>query len=88
MCTLNLLTLLSQVAGKARTDVGRADSTVPFGGLNVMLIGDFHQFPPVGAMNTALYCPPNSIGRNTATVGKAIYAQFQTVVNLTKQERI
>jgi hypothetical protein len=86
MCTLDLLTLLSQVAGKVRVDDGKADSTIPFGGLNVMLMGDFHQFPPVGATNAALYCPP--VARNTANVGKAIYHQFDTVVNLIKQERI
>jgi hypothetical protein len=86
MCTLDLLTLLSQVAGKARVDDGRADATVPFGGLNVIMMGDFHQFPPVGASNAALYCPP--VARNTATVGKAIYLQFETVIDLVQQWRI
>lgn len=86
MCTLDILTLTSQVAGKVRVDNGTADATVPFGGLNVVLIGDFHQFPLVGAASSALYCKPGS--RNTSTVGKAIYLQFDTVVNLIKQERI
>ncbi|KIM74273.1 hypothetical protein PILCRDRAFT_92659 [Piloderma croceum F 1598] len=54
MCTLDLLTLLSQVAGKARVDNSRANATVPFRGLNLILIGDFHQFPPVGAASSAI----------------------------------
>ena len=66
MCTLDLVTLLSQVAGKVRADDGSTDSRTPFGGMNVILMGDFHQFPPVGAADAALYClPPN---RNTVIV--------------------
>jgi len=45
MCTVDLLTLLSQVMGKVRAGYSTADSTRPFGGLNIMLMGDFHQFP-------------------------------------------
>jgi hypothetical protein len=49
MCTLDLVTLLSQVVGKVRADDGSADSMTLFGGMNVILMGDFHQFPLVGA---------------------------------------
>ena len=42
MCTLDLITLLSQVAGKVRVDDGATDSTVPFGGVNIILMGDFY----------------------------------------------
>ena len=86
MCTSDVLTLLSQVCGKVRADDSAASSTVPFGGLNVLLTGDFHQFPPVGNSSAALYCPPMS--RNTSIVGRAIYSQFDTVVTLVKQERM
>jgi len=48
-----------------------------------MLMGDFHQFPPVGNSKTALYSNPPS--RKTVIVGKAIYTQFKTVINLTQQ---
>ena len=68
MCTLDLVTLLSQVVGKVQADDGSADSTTPFGGMDVILMGDFHQFPLVGVADTVLYClPPN---RNAAIVGK------------------
>jgi hypothetical protein len=86
MCTLNLLTLLSQVAGKVKVDDGKANMTVPFGGLNVLIMGDFHQFPPVGGPHIALY--RKLVERNTAVIGKAIYLQFDTVVNLHRQWRI
>jgi len=86
MCTTDVLTLLSQVCGKVRAGDGSATSTAPFGGLNVLLMGDFHQFPPVGNSNAALYCP--ALSRNTSIVGKAIYLQFETVIMLVKQERI
>lgn len=45
MCTHDQLTLLSQIAGKTRANDGSAKSTDPFGGLNILLMGDFHQFP-------------------------------------------
>jgi len=86
MCTLDSLTLLSQVAGKVHAGEGAAMSTASFGGLNVMLMGDFHQFPPVGNTNAALYS--NSPVRNTVIVGKAIYLQFETVINLTSNGRL
>jgi hypothetical protein len=86
MCTLNMVTLLSQVAGNVWAGNRVANSTVPFGGLNMVLIGDFHQFPPVGWSTSALYSLPQQ--RNTSVVGKAIYEQFETVVCLTEQNHI
>lgn len=86
MCTHDIFTLLSQVAGITRGDTPGADSTTPFGGLNMLLMGDFHQFPPVGASTSALYCTPQL--RNTVSVGKNLYEQFETVINLTEQNHI
>ena len=85
MCTLDLLTL-SQVAGKARSKAGPSNSTEPFGRMNIVLIGDSYQFPPVGNMNATLYCVPHN--RNTVIIGKAIYAQFETDVKVKKQWRM
>ncbi|KAJ6495753.1 hypothetical protein C8R47DRAFT_956735, partial [Mycena vitilis] len=47
---------------------------------------DFHQFPPVGDATNALYCRTNS--KTQATIGYAIFQQFNTVVTLTEQKRI
>jgi len=86
MCTVDLITLLSQVAGKVHASDGSVDSTTPFRGLNMMLMGDFHQFPPVGNSKAAL--DSNPLSRKTTIIGKAIYTQFQTVINLTQQWHI
>lgn len=84
MCTLDQITLLSQVVGKVRS--ASAASTTPFGGANIMLMGDFHQLPPVAGKNNALYSTPGP--RNSAVVGRVIYEQFDTVINLTEQMRM
>jgi hypothetical protein len=86
MCTVDLFTLLSQVCGQVRVGDTTAAATIPFGELNITILGNFHQFPPVGQRSSALYC--STFTKNTAVVGKGIYLQFQTVINLHKQERI
>lgn len=65
---------------------GATDLTVPFGGLNIILMGDFHQFLPVDSSTLALYCPPQQC--NTLVVGKNLYEQFEMVVNFNEQIRI
>ena len=47
MLTMDMLTLVSQVMGYVKMRSRSANSTVPFSGLNVLLMGDSHQFPPV-----------------------------------------
>ena len=61
-----------------------------FGGLNVIGTGDFHQFPPVVARQSApLYWPVDS-RRDTEEeiLGRKIFEQFTTVVQLKKQMRV
>ena len=86
MLTKDSLCYLSQVAGLVRTGNGRTDSTIALGGLNEIFTGDFHQFPPVGQADVALYrrdCP-----RHASVIGENIYRQFDTVIELVEQNRI
>ncbi|KAJ7577509.1 hypothetical protein C8J56DRAFT_1061168 [Mycena floridula] len=63
------------------------ESALPFGGFNVIMCGDQHQFPPVANPLGALYCDlPNDTEEGTH--GRALYKQFTTVVSLTKQHRV
>ena len=61
-----------------------------FGGLNVILVGDFHQFPSVVARRSApLYWPVNSRQDTEEDIlGRKIFEQFTTVVKLNKQIRV
>jgi hypothetical protein len=64
----------------------------PFGGLNVLMCGDFHQFPPVASSKYApLYMPwhgkDSTLGSN-AIEGRRIYEQFDHCVLLTQQMRV
>ena len=73
------------------TSVGkRSNGGLSFGGINVILLGDFHQFPPVArSIRDALYYPTNpqtdSVG---SQVGRATYEEFTTVVVLKEQKRV
>ena len=61
-----------------------------FGGLNVILVGDFHQFLPVVARRSApLYWPADTRhDTEEDIIGRKIYEQFLTVVELKQQIRI
>jgi len=52
-----------------------------FGGVNVILCGDLHQFPPVACgKREALYHPINTTDPVDAQVGRRIYEEFTTIV--------
>ena len=61
-----------------------------FGGLNVILCGDLHQFPPVAcAKSEALYHPVNlAKDSDDSKIGRRIYEEFSTVVILREQMRV
>ena len=89
MISKSFFALLSRIISIAKATVGIDVPTDSFGGINVIICGDFHQFPPVAAPPyEALYYPANG-GKDTsdALLGRAIYEEFTTVVILKEQIR-
>jgi len=78
---------LSEILGEVRAEAGKGELHAPFGGMHIIICGDFHQFPPVGNPTGALYCE-RANDSCEAVFGRSIYQQFETVVMLTKQLRI
>lgn len=86
LLTTEVLARLSQVLSVVKTNENGMDSTIPFSGMSLLLMGDFHQFPPVAQLKKALfYNNPQTI---SAQIGRHLYEQFQTVVLLDQQMRI
>jgi len=46
----------SEIVAEVRAEEGKGSLHVPFGGMHVIICGDFHQFPPVGNVTGTLYC--------------------------------
>lgn len=90
MISKTFLAVLSRhiAIGKEQGDAGKSSDS--FGGINVILCGDFHQFPPVAcAVTEALYYPTNIATDSVdSQIGRAIYEEFDTVVILRDQLRI
>lgn len=85
LTSLNLL-LLSKTMGVVRSGLQTTHPSLPFGGVNTILLGDFHQFPPVRSKRNALYY--TSPEKENARLGRAVYEQFDIVVKLEEQMRI
>lgn len=88
MLTTPSLELLSRIGSVVRASLGvdGHNTGVAFGNLNVVLLGDFHQFPPVRTSKKELYCdcPDDDFPK----WGRALYKQFDTVIKLVEQVRI
>lgn len=78
---------LSEIVGTTLAQDFRRSALHPFGGMHVILAGDFHQFPPVGGAYSALYIDHPSDDAH-ALLGREIFLQFDTVVILTEQIRV
>ena len=90
MLAKKFLAILSHNISIGKMVEGQPSKNKSFGGINVILCGDFHQFPPVATSPTeALYFPSNPTRDSTESqLGRAIYEEFSTVVILKEQMRI
>ncbi|KAF5321196.1 hypothetical protein D9619_001956 [Psilocybe cf. subviscida] len=77
----------SQVILKTLGEEGTGNAELPFGGMNVILSGDFHQFPPVQKPYGALYVDSHPKDSREAIIGRELFLQFETVVILKEQSR-
>jgi hypothetical protein len=90
MVSKRTLAIVSEMISIGKQKPGENNSTVPFGGVNVIIAGDFHQFPPVvgsGPGRGALYAPSIASHDIKPALGRQIYEQFTTVVLLKTQFR-
>ena len=70
-------------------DDSHVNDSLGFGGINVILCGDLHQFPPVaGAKKDPLYYSPQSTDSTDLKTGHMMYEEFTTVIVLHEQVQV
>ena len=82
-----LFTDIAKVVAHIKKAADEGDEHLPFSGMHVILMGDFHQFPPVGRTNCSLYLLTPTTNAD-AMYARTLYRQFETVVCLREQIRI
>lgn len=82
MLSCEFLVKVSKIISTVLRCNERGNDDLSFGGLNVVLVGDFHQFPPVVCRQAApLYYPNNpQLDSIEAIIWQEIYEQFSIVV--------
>ena len=90
MLAESFVALLSRNVGVGKEGSESAQHDQSFGGVNVILFGDLHQFPPVAQpLSESLYRPMNLASDSfDRQMGRAIYEEFKTVVILKEQMRV
>ena len=86
MLTSPLLAYLVQVNMVVQTGIFSVKPSIPFTNINIIMLRDFHQFPPVKNLLNALYYP--NLSDEIPQHGHGLYKQFDIVVHLDKQMRI
>jgi hypothetical protein len=89
-CSMISKSFLQKFAMKIKQGHNSVDDEDWWGGLNVIICGDFHQFPPVAVgRNEYLFMPTKEEGMShSKVIGGRIYEEFQTVIILKEQKRV
>lgn len=89
MISKHFFSQLDRIFSRVMDSIERNPRNLPFGGLNVIICGDFHQFPPVATKkNAPLYYPKDEVcDTEHEKIGKDLYDKFQKVVILKQQMR-
>ena len=82
-----LFTDIAKVIAHVKKAANEGDERLPFSGMHVILMGNFHQFPPVGRTNCSLYSLTPTANMD-AIYACTLYKQFEKVVCLQEQIRI
>ena len=91
MISKTFMAKLSRNISIGKMKDGEAVSPHSFGGISVILCGDFFQFPPVaGGVSDALYNTQCTVptNREDSQMGRIIFEEFTTVVTLSEQMRV
>ena len=84
MISKSFLTLLSKTIGIGKQGSATTHGADSFGGINVILCGDLHQFPPVAMESFEFLYQPVDLTQDQmdTQIGRAICEEFRTVVIL------
>jgi hypothetical protein len=90
MIAKSFLALLPKNIGVGKQGSTTECSGHSFGGVNVILCSDLHQFPPVAQPPAESLYRPINMANDTINcqLGRMIYEEFQTVVTLKEQMRV
>ena len=91
MISKTFMAKLSRNISIGKMTDGEPVSPDSFGGISVILCGDFFQFPPVaGGVSDALYNTQCTVPKNRedSQAGRVIFEEFTTVVTLSEQMRV
>jgi PIF1-like helicase len=81
---------LSNIIGRAKAASSDTSKGAPFGGVNVIVVGDFHQFPPIACKkNAPLFWPCDEENDTEDEIlGRRLFEKFEVVVILKEQKRV
>jgi hypothetical protein len=72
----------------AKATAGTSQDNLPFGGLNVVIFGDFNQIRLIGARSLHLHKEKRKLDQTPdAILGRQLYTEFKHAVRLTQQFR-